>query len=69
MKQYINKQLCKWFGHKPFSERYAKRQYYSKYYSVIESEKCLRYGKELRSKSSWLMSRAELLKGGWFIEE
>ena len=69
LKDILKRRICKRFGHDIVEEVYAVR-YKDGKYRVRVRQQCFRCGTELESRYiSEEMSRAELLKRCWFIEE
>ena len=68
MKHEVKKLICKYFGHQEVEEVFAVRC--CKKYDGVSKTVCSRCGEELEWKSLFKqLSRAELLKNGWFIEK
>lgn len=76
MKQKFRKLVCKVFGHRAYTEKFAVRhgwsivgKYYDKRYDIVERTVCERCGHEISYKVLVeSISRAQMLKEGWFIE-
>lgn len=65
----IKKLICRLFGHVHVDEMYAAPLVVKeRRYVVIKECKCARCGEIISFEKSEPKSRAELLKGGWFIK-
>ncbi len=65
----IKKLICKLFGHVHVEEMYAAPLIEKeRRYVVIKECNCARCGKNISFEESEPKSRAQLLRGGWFIK-
>lgn len=62
----IKRLICRCIGHNEFEEVYAEL-YFNEKYRVVRDIKCSRCGDISNEYLSGYLSRAELLKQGWFI--
>lgn len=76
IKLKIKRLICRWFGHKDYTERYASKctSFFGypypksdRHYIVVEDIICERCGRIHSRHLTQPMTRAELLKNGWFI--
>lgn len=68
--EIIKRPICRLFGHRIFTEMYAERILHNRKhrYNVTQEEICSRCGHRHHTVLAKNLSRAELLKNGWFIE-
>lgn len=67
IKSKILRLICKLFGHYYIHEKYAIKT--NRRYRIFEKEYCVRCGQLKKISASCSLSRAEMLKRGWFIED
>lgn len=64
----LQRLLCKLFGHKMYVEKFAQRGWDNRY-TIYERKYCDRCGYVHNEIIKNGISRAQMLKDGWFIEK
>ena len=77
MKRFFKRLICRIFGHKRYSEWYAVRISFFKHqkkgknghrYDIVCQQYCDRCGERSKYVFRHNISRAQMLKEGWFVE-